>query len=334
VPNREKTIYRSPTRVDLCGGTLDLWPIHQVLPPSATVNVAVSLWAEVEIESSSQTEFISTDQNLSKTYRSLDTAIQDSNHLPLVSLICAQVPEEFRHENIRIQTKALSPAGAGLGGSSCLAVTLLSALRDFFSLPPLEDHTLVQTCQDLEARLIHTPTGVQDYWGALRGGLNILQYPPGGVEVKTLPIPSQLNQHMLLVHSGQSRASAINNWEVFKAVFNRDKKVIGYLSEIADISLAASTQIDHLPSLLKLVEKEWQLRCQLWPDITTPQTRHVDALCLEAGCLFTRVCGAGGGGVLAVFFNQDSPEAMTTKLKAKGLQVLEAPLSTNGTHRA
>src|SRR4029079_972385 len=35
----------APARVDLAGGTLDLWPLHVLHPGSVTVNLAISLRA-------------------------------------------------------------------------------------------------------------------------------------------------------------------------------------------------------------------------------------------------------------------------------------------------
>jgi galactokinase/mevalonate kinase-like predicted kinase len=36
---------RVPVRVDLAGGTLDLWPLYLFHPGARTINVAVSLYA-------------------------------------------------------------------------------------------------------------------------------------------------------------------------------------------------------------------------------------------------------------------------------------------------
>ena len=34
---------RAPTRIDLAGGTLDIWPVYLMLEQAATVNVAIDL---------------------------------------------------------------------------------------------------------------------------------------------------------------------------------------------------------------------------------------------------------------------------------------------------
>src|SRR5262249_62054143 len=39
----------APARIDLAGGTLDLWPLHVLHPGSATINLAVDLRARCRV---------------------------------------------------------------------------------------------------------------------------------------------------------------------------------------------------------------------------------------------------------------------------------------------
>ena len=40
---------RSPSRIDLAGGTLDLWPLYLLIDEAATVNLAIDLYTEASI---------------------------------------------------------------------------------------------------------------------------------------------------------------------------------------------------------------------------------------------------------------------------------------------
>src|SRR3972149_3067218 len=44
---------RSPSRIDLAGGTLDLWPLYLLIEEAATVNLAIDLYTEVAVAASS-----------------------------------------------------------------------------------------------------------------------------------------------------------------------------------------------------------------------------------------------------------------------------------------
>jgi D-glycero-alpha-D-manno-heptose-7-phosphate kinase len=39
----------APARIDLAGGTLDLWPLHVLHPGSVTVNLAIDRYAECKV---------------------------------------------------------------------------------------------------------------------------------------------------------------------------------------------------------------------------------------------------------------------------------------------
>ena len=90
----------APTRVDLAGGTIDLWPIHNLLERKATVNVAVSLEATVEVSPSSdgQFHFESVDQNLSDAGSYAE--IVHSKKLSLFSLLLSA----FWNKNLQRRT--------------------------------------------------------------------------------------------------------------------------------------------------------------------------------------------------------------------------------------
>ncbi len=328
----------APTRVDLAGGTIDLWPIHNLLERKATVNVAVSLEATVEVTPSSDGlfHFESVDQNLSDrgTY---DSMIR-SPKLNLFSLLLSA----FWSKNlpaIKIKTHAKSPAGAGLGGSSCLSVAFARAVAEArqkfepsYKVP--DEFGIVRTAQDVESRVIHAPTGVQDYWGGIRGGINIIEFPFGRTEITTLPGSSWEDQDFKLIccYSGKSRASAINNWEIFKRIFDGDKglleKIAAIGHEAADCAEAVSQQ--NWKDTIKASQREWRLRTDLWPNIETIETRKIDAAAKAEGAIFTRVCGAGGGGVMGIFCPIDRTEQVSKAMTAAGGQVMDVVVGGPG----
>lgn len=328
---------RAPTRIDLAGGTIDLWPIHQLLEQKATVNVGVTLDAQVDITESSDGlfHFESQDQNSSVAGTWLE--VVDNKRLPLLGLLLKAIWSP-KLPKLTIITAARSPAGAGLGGSSCLAVTLASGLFKARQLAqgdePPSEHELVQLCSDVEARLIHAPTGVQDYWGAMRGGVNVLRFPPGKVAVSTRP-PSAvkgLEEQLLLVYSGKSRSSAINNWEIFRRIFDGDSALLATLNEIGAAAERCADAIEdgNLSRAILVSSLEWQLRCKLWPKIETTETKRIDVAAKKAGALFTRVCGAGGGGVMAVFCEPDYREKVKAAAVEAGGVILNAGVASDG----
>jgi D-glycero-alpha-D-manno-heptose-7-phosphate kinase len=330
----------APTRIDLAGGTLDLWPIHHVLKSAMTVNAAISLHARAEIETAG-TKYIkihSKDQNAELAGEW--SVIAADTSLPLLSgLVRAIWRPEF--PGFTLTTSAKSPAGAGIGGSSCLGIACATALWDARRATtgeqPLDEPSLVRLVQNVEAKVIHAPTGVQDYWGAVRGGVNVISFPARGDVVRTFSNDtiSGMKESVIICYSGKSRASALNNWSIFKKTFDRDGHFINRLETIGSLAeqAAAAVEKGSLDQLLKFSHLEWQQRIALWPDVETAETKRLDRAAVASGAYFSRVCGAGGGGVMAVFVPPERRSAVTEALVKNEGVVLPAELTDTGLKR-
>ena len=69
-----KILAKAPTRVDLAGGTLDIWPLYLFHPGAVTVNAAITRYAYCTIETNSSGDarirLISRDTNREETFAS------------------------------------------------------------------------------------------------------------------------------------------------------------------------------------------------------------------------------------------------------------------------
>lgn len=327
----------APTRIDLAGATLDIWPLHCLFENVSTINFGIDLNAEVKITTNDKKQFeiSSLDQNFSVSGNFHETI--NSNTYPLASMLLANFWQE-ELGGLTIETRAKSPAGAGLGGSSCLAIALAGALTRLRNkLQPsfdLTEREIISGVSNTEARLIRTPTGIQDYWGAMRGALNILDFNPLGVNVTTIAdqYVDYMNDHMVVVYCGKSRDSAMNNWEIFKGVFENNQQLQQVFQEITDCAkICRQFALNgEWKNLLEHSHMEWELRKKLWPGIETEETRKIDRATQDAGAYFSRVCGAGGGGVMAVFCPSSSRQSVSEAAASVGGTILDAKVSPKG----
>ncbi len=113
----KKIEVKSPTRVDLAGGTLDLWPLNQFVQGATTLNVAIDVWTKATLEPNESEEIIwnSPDLKLQKTYKNLSEAIQDKD--PKVILFQSILKIVKPKMGFTLMTQSESPVGGGLGGS-------------------------------------------------------------------------------------------------------------------------------------------------------------------------------------------------------------------------
>lgn len=329
------------TRVDLIGGTLDIAPLTYLLDHKATVNFAVDLRSQATLllhPSEKSISVVSKDRGLSFQV----TQFADLNRVEELPLAVALIREFWSAElpGFELVLEAKSPAGAGLGGSSSLAVSMAAALQKARQLllaePWPEPLRLIHKIRDCETRVIHCPAGTQDYWGAFNGGVNLMRFPAGGEEVTRLSSESvaPLAGSLLLCYSGQSRQSGINNWAIFKAAFDGDQATLAQLNEIgqlAEHAVAAIIRQDWQEALI-LAKQEWALRLSIWPAIATKQTELLTEVGRSCGARLARVCGAGGGGVMLFATEPENRPALAEALQQAGGQVLDGGITDVGLH--
>src|SRR4029077_18149830 len=165
-----------------------------------------------------------------------------------------------------------SPAGAGISGSSALMIASTAALARFTGRNlTLEQMRVI--AQNVEAQIIQVPTGCQDYYPALYGGASAIHLDADGIHREAVTVmPEDLESRFVLAYTGAPRRSGINNWEVFKAHIDGDKRVFRNFDRIVSIACAMhqallKTEWDDIERLLR---EEWKLRRSNAPGITTP----------------------------------------------------------------
>ena len=77
---------RAPTRVDLAGGTVDIWPLYLFHPGSQTVNIAIRRYATCEVTTRADRRIVlvSQDQQVREGYESLIDPTLKQSKLPLL----------------------------------------------------------------------------------------------------------------------------------------------------------------------------------------------------------------------------------------------------------
>ncbi len=320
-------------RVDLLGGTTDIYPINLLLTHTKTLNVALSLKAKVEIQESIKKtiEIFSEDYQVNYSFFLTDLNeknLRDDFFGPMkfvMSLISYFNPVN----GLILKLKSGSPPGAGLGGSSAMGITLFMALCDFFEKKISKDEIL-SIVKDFEAIVLNSgPTGFQDYYPALYGGILSLSSVPGKILVDQLyseELKSFLENHLLLVYSGDTRLSGINNWEVYKSFFDGDIKVSEGLNKIALLSQNADRAIRErkFRELLNLISEEGQYRESLFPNIMTKKIINLrEKLKKLSSFVGIKMCGAGGGGCFLILHTNDSLDAFLQVLQEEGMRNLD-----------
>jgi D-glycero-alpha-D-manno-heptose-7-phosphate kinase len=324
---------KSPTRVDLAGGTLDLWPLYNFVGTARTVNMAIDIWTKVTLEPRKDQviEINSLDLKQKWTFENYEqfVAILDPKlqlYQSVITKFHTKKPKAFDH-GFSLSTQSESPIGGGLGGSSSLIISMMKAFSELTKLKFSSNHEMVHWAHNMEAEILNTPTGTQDYYPAITGGLSHLNYDTFGIEQNVIdPKGSPLYDNFLLVYTGRSHHSGLNNFEVLKSAIAQDHKVMSALNKIKMIADEMWTAIENknwqvLPDLFK---QEYDARIQLTPAFTSPEIERLHQIGLSNGALAVKICGAGGGGCVLVWVSPEHRQKVISACENEKFQCLPA----------
>lgn len=312
-------------RVDLAGGTLDLWPLGLLHPDSCTVNVAIDLPVAVTLRHRREGYELIQDGRRSAAASLEELArIEDGRLAGLVAGFLGLPPAT-------IELASGSPRGGGLGASSALVVALLAAGRAFQGQPAGDAHFLAAVARDLEARLMGLPTGIQDHYPGLLGGALELTYPPGGHRVATLATDLEsLGASLIVAYSGQSHFSAGANWQIVRRRLEAEPETTAFLGGIGRVArqLSEALSAGDLPEVGRLLSEEWSQRRRLADGISTARLEELLTAGLAAGAWGGKACGAGGGGSLAFLAPPEARRAVVAVLEGLGAEVIDTRPTT------
>jgi D-glycero-alpha-D-manno-heptose-7-phosphate kinase len=319
----------APTRIDLAGGTVDIWPLYLFHDGAQTINAAISLRAHCSIAPRA-------DGRIGVRSDDAGTAFEEASWEPLAehgeARLVALLLRHFGVAGVDVRTRSDSPVGAGIAGSSALNIAICGALARLKGLT-LGDEELLQIAQNVEAQTIRVPTGVQDYRPALYGGVAAVELRVDGVvRVGLSVLPGELEQRLVLAYTGATRNSGINNWEMTKRHIDGNREVQECFDRIRDaaVGLRAALEARDWGAVASLIDGEWEARKRLAPGVTTPGIDGLIARARSAGALAAKVCGAGGGGCLFCVTTPERKAAVSAALAAGGARVLDFAIETEG----
>jgi D-glycero-alpha-D-manno-heptose-7-phosphate kinase len=319
----------APTRIDLAGGTIDIWPLYLFHDGASTVNAAISLRAHVAVESrpAGGVELCSIDTDRRVTAASWKD-LENTGGLALLALLA----RHYRLENTTLTTRGESPAGAGIAGSSALVIAVCGALARWTGAREDPEH-LLQVAMNVECQTIRVPTGVQDYRPALYGGIASIELGVAGIGRAAIDVdPLELERRIVLAYTGAPRNSGTNNWEITKRHIDGDRHIFDCFERIRDTAAAMRTALERgdWDEVGRQVAIEWDNRKRLAPGVTTPIIDDLIARALAAGATAAKVCGAGGGGCVFCYGPPASRLAVADALTAGGARLLDYHIEVEG----
>jgi D-glycero-alpha-D-manno-heptose-7-phosphate kinase len=323
---------KAPCRVDIAGGTIDIWPLYLYHTGAVTVNFAVDRYASCRLATRSDRKIVLRSKDLrgEETFDSFDALRAATTfRLPLLAYLVKFFAPQT---GIELATDSEAPAGAGIAGSSTLIIAVSSALNRLTGAG-YKLEKLREISQNIEAQIIRVPTGAQDYYPAMYGGASAIELSEVGVVRKALAVDlADLNERIVLAYTGEPRNSGINNWEVMKAHIDGDRTVHRNFDRIAGIASAMRRALERADwkETARLLREEWANRKRNAPGITTPLIDRLVQATSRAGAVGAKVCGAGGGGCVFFLVERGAKQKVVKAIAAEGATVLPVSVAPQG----
>jgi D-glycero-alpha-D-manno-heptose-7-phosphate kinase len=325
-------VAHAPCRADLAGGTIDLWPLYLFHPGALTLNFALNIQTTCRITplKGKRIHLRSLDTRKEESFAGFDELCAVRRfRLPLA----ARLLQFFAPKRgLLLETDSESPAGAGISGSSALMIATTAALARF-TRRTLSLEQMRVIAQNVEAQIIEAPTGCQDYYPALYGGVSAIHLDADGIRREAVPItPEEIESRFVLAYTGVPRKSGINNWEVFKAHIDGDRRVFRNFEKISQIarSMRQALLNQKWDEVARLLREEWKLRRSNAPGITTPLIDKLIAVAARHGGRAAKVCGAGGGGCVIFLVEEGATGRVAEAIAESGGRVLLLQVSRDG----
>jgi D-glycero-alpha-D-manno-heptose-7-phosphate kinase len=321
---------QAPTRIDLAGGTIDLWPLYLFHENSQTINFAIDRYARCRLETRADGKFVveSKDRQVRIEADSLEQ-LRGDDELSLISkLIYFFKPQT----GLDITTDCMAPAGAGLAGSSALNIAVCGALNQLTG-ERYRPEQLPFIAINVETQVLKVPAGYQDYFPAVYGRVSRVRLQIEGVTREEVVTDlDELEQRVALCFTGAPRNSGINNWEMYKRHIDNAPGIFDRFDRIRDTALKIDEALTtgSFDRIGAIFAEEWASRRELAPGITTDFIERLIEIARGRGAEAAKVCGAGGGGCVAFYCERGRKAEVEAALAAAGGQIIPYRIAREG----
>lgn len=315
-------ITKTPFRVSFCGGGSDMANFYEKYG-GCVLSTSINKYCYISIH-----PYFNENQTLLKYS---ENELVDSPD-QIRHRIFRQVLTDMGIHGVEISSTADIPGGTGLGSSSTFTVGLLNSLNCYKGKFVSKDKLAKLACE-VEIEKLGNPIGKQDQYGAALGGLNFIKFNQDGsvshepilMEGKTY---KELQKNLLMFYTGTTRSANTILAEQTRNITSEDKaRNLLKMCELAkDMKIALEN--NDISSFGKILDEGWQLKKELASGIANQAIDEAYEIAMKNGALGGKLLGAGGGGFLLFYCEEEKQGQLK---KAIGLKELDFSFERDGT---
>jgi len=328
-------IVRSPVRISFVGGGTDL-PAFYEQHGGAVISVSINkyFYTVLTERDDRMVQLISSDLRVMQTVDDISLVkVEGELRIPMAviqHLGCSRGLNLFLASEIT--------PGTGLGSSGSVCVNLVKSIGRFTGRE-YDKYALAETAYYVSSRMLGHPGGKQDEYGVAFGGLKHVEFQrDGSVTVTPLALDRatlrQLERNTMLFFTGSSRQSAEILNEQKQSSERGQTGVINALTGLKELVADAQAALTagEIEQFGRVLHRGWLLKKQVSAKISNPRIDGLYEEAVRAGALGGKITGAGGGGFLMIFCEEEHQQAVRDLLvRDAGLQEMTFQFDYHGT---
>ncbi|MDQ8051139.1 dehydrogenase [Luteibacter sp.] len=330
---------RAPLRLGLAGGGTDVSPFSEQ-HGGYVMNVTIDKFAYTTIDESpsGKVEFHALDAQESLALDPEQVTL-GAGATQLMRGVYLRVCDQLlggRRPTIRIRAHSDAPPGSGLGSSSTMVVSLVTAFAEYFNLP-FGEYEIAQLAYDIERKDLALSGGKQDQYAAAFGGFNFMEfYADDRVVVNPLRIKewvwSELEASLVLYFTGVSRSSAKIIDEQSRNVREGRSESLSAMHRLKQeaVQMKEAVLRGDLNQLARVMQSGWEAKKLSASSITNSGIDELEKLAFANGAKAAKVSGAGGGGFMMFLCDPADRVKLVRSLAGAGGTVYDTHFTSNG----
>lgn len=328
---------RAPARISLAGGGTDL-PAYYERHGGAVVSFSIDVFAYGHVSPrAADLKIVSIDAGS----RELIPTPQFSRRVrpPILAeeflLYQKAVAFHFGIERGTIAATSEIPPGAGLGSSGAVCVALVRAASSFVG-EDLDRTAMAETAFRIEAHVLRRGCGKQDQYASAFGGLNLIEFfRDGSVDVTPLRVAEQTRRALesrLMVFSNGERRSAVLPLQEQARRSASDPDTVLSLHRLKEYAFAMREVLERgeVDRVGEILDEAWRAKQHLNSTVGAPDVVRTYATARAAGATGGKLSGAGLGGTLVLYCNEERQGDVRRALAGLGWRERLIAIETEG----
>ena len=320
-------IGRSPLRISLGGGGTDL-PSYYRDHGGFVISAAITRYVYVTMHETPLTEMVIRYSQIERV-----KTVEEIRH-PIVRE--ALTLTGIKGPSIEITSMADIPAGTGLGSSGSFTTCLLKVLTNF-QRAFIHPRELAEMACHIEIDRLKEPVGKQDQYIAALGGITCFDFNKDG-SVKAWPAKVteetryNLEDNLVMFFTGYSRSAGTILKDQNEKSKQDDQAMLENLHHTKEIGYASQRALEtgNLREFANLMDQHWQRKKARSGGMSNPKINEWYDLAMANGALGGKLIGAGGGGFL-MFYAEEDKSKLRHAMRQAGLKEVRFRFDFEGT---